>query len=245
MDLRAVVTQISDKIDELKYTIENISLLFRGKEETVQKVDATPKIEEVIAQLVALNSKEEEPLDITALETSLESLESYFKTLLKKEPVSLAQVEKILKEVIVAIKANKPESIGEKIDALGVILKPRETVRFDEVQMKALMSALTNVGGGGGGGGSLFNVAGNLINPATEDTLQSILAASGGGAYETRIDEVSATVSYIGKATPGAATSDASWQISKLDETTGLVLSYADDVTTFTKVWDNRATYTY
>lgn len=243
MDLRSVVTQISDKIDELKYTIENISLLFRGKEDTVQKVDSTPKIEEVVAQLVALNNKKEEPLDISALESSLESLESYFKTLLKKEPVSLAQVEKILKDVIAAIKANKPEAIGEKIDALGVILKPRETVRFDEVQMKALMSALTNVGGGGGG--SLFNVAGNLINPATEDTLQAVLAASGGGSYETRIDEVSATVSYIGKATPGVATSAASWQVTKLDTTTGLILSYADDVTTFTKIWDNRASYTY
>lgn len=82
-------------------------------------------------------------------------------------------------------------------------------------------------------------------NLATEETLQSLLAASGGGAYETRIDEVSATVSYIGKAVPGSATSAASWQITKLDETTGLVLSYADDVTTFTKIWDNRASYTY
>lgn len=79
-----------------------------------------------------------------------------------------------------------------------------------------------------------------------DDPLEvSVVAGGSVSNYETRIDEVSATVSYIGKATPGAATSDASWQISKLDETTGLVLSYADDVTTFTKIWDDRATYTY
>lgn len=49
---------------------------------------------------------------------------------------------------------------------------------------------------------------------------------------------------YIGKALPGTATSDASWQIASLDENTNLDLLYADGGA-FTQVYDNREGLTY
>jgi hypothetical protein len=172
----------------------------------------------ILNQAVALLERPEEKTDLSKIETSLESLKSITKT---EDIAIIADWLKVISE------KPYPEFPDFPRDKNGV---PYFTP--------------TKVGGGGGGGlTSAESIA--LQSGATETTLQAVLAASGGGAYETRIDEVSATVSYIGKATPGSATSAASWQITKLDETTGLVLSYADDVTTFTKVWDNRATYTY
>ncbi len=64
-------------------------------------------------------------------------------------------------------------------------------------------------------------------------------------AYATRIDEASATVSYVGKAALGSATSAAAWQIQKLDSTSGLIVTWADSNADFDNVWDNRASLTY
>jgi len=52
---------------------------------------------------------------------------------------------------------------------------------------------------------------------------------------------------YVGKAKCGTATSEAYWQIKKLtwSGSTCTAVKYASGVTTFTKEWDDRATYTY
>lgn len=61
----------------------------------------------------------------------------------------------------------------------------------------------------------------------------------------TRLDEVSATVTYIGEATAGSATSSAVWLIKKIDETSGIIVTFADGNTNYDNVWDNRAALTY
>ena len=63
--------------------------------------------------------------------------------------------------------------------------------------------------------------------------------------YGTRIDEATSTVTYIGKATPGTATSVSLWQIQKIDTTTGTVITWADGNGDFDNVWDNRTSLTY
>jgi hypothetical protein len=56
-------------------------------------------------------------------------------------------------------------------------------------------------------------------------------------------------LTYVGEATPGTATSAASWRIFRMDESASgdeeLLKRYADGVATFTKIWDDRATYGY
>ena len=66
-------------------------------------------------------------------------------------------------------------------------------------------------------------------------------------AYDTLIDKASSTVTYIGNCAVGSAgdTSKAIWRIQKVDSTSGTKITYADGVSTFTKIWANRATYTY
>jgi len=58
-------------------------------------------------------------------------------------------------------------------------------------------------------------------------------------------DSGDANIEYIGKAVPGTATSAASWQIRKLDSTTGTVMTWADGNNDFDNIWDNRESLSY
>lgn len=61
-----------------------------------------------------------------------------------------------------------------------------------------------------------------------------------------KIDQASATVTYIGQAAPGTATSAASWRIQRMSVSgTVTTFEYADGDLNFNNVWDNRAALTY
>ena len=73
----------------------------------------------------------------------------------------------------------------------------------------------------------------------------AIGSLSGSTSYEGRNDTTTDTnLVYLGKATPGSLISDAAWQIKRYNKSAGH-MSFADDVTTFTKIWDNRTSYGY
>lgn len=65
-------------------------------------------------------------------------------------------------------------------------------------------------------------------------------------AKTTRVDEVSATVTYIGEAPTGASPSSPVWRISRVN-TIGpqTIIQYVDGNTEWNSVWDDRASYTY
>lgn len=64
--------------------------------------------------------------------------------------------------------------------------------------------------------------------------------------YDTRIDEPSATVTYVGKTVPGNDTSDPSWQIQKISiDGTETIIEFADSDALFNNVWDDRASLAY
>ena len=67
----------------------------------------------------------------------------------------------------------------------------------------------------------------------------------GDPAYATRIDEASATVTYIGNAATGTATSAATWQVKKIDDSSGTVITWADGNANFDNIFDNRAALSY
>ena len=61
-----------------------------------------------------------------------------------------------------------------------------------------------------------------------------------------RLDDVTtADVTYLGLADIATTTSAASWQIRKMDESSGLVITWADGDDEFDNVWDNRASLSY
>ena len=58
------------------------------------------------------------------------------------------------------------------------------------------------------------------------------------------VDEVD-TVTYVGRAEPGAATSSAIWQISKIIDGAVMQVLFADGNSDFDNVWDDRASLSY
>lgn len=86
-----------------------------------------------------------------------------------------------------------------------------------------------------------------LAENATQDGLVRLNETNFGASptYESFVDTTTdVNLVYLGKATPGTATSAGSWQIKRYNKSAGH-MSYADDVTTFTKTWDDRVSYTY
>lgn len=64
--------------------------------------------------------------------------------------------------------------------------------------------------------------------------------------FTKAIDEVSATVIYVGTAPIGTAVSTALWQIKKITVSgTVTLIQWANGDDDFIHVWDDRASYTY
>lgn len=82
--------------------------------------------------------------------------------------------------------------------------------------------------------------SGALINPATEESISELA-----DNFAVRIDDYStASITYIGKAKIGSATSSAVWKVKKMDETTGTVITWAGNGQ-YNQIWDNRTSLTY
>jgi hypothetical protein len=62
--------------------------------------------------------------------------------------------------------------------------------------------------------------------------------------YTVRIVE-SGGYTYIGKAVAGSLQSATKWQVSRIDESSGMIMLFADGDTNFDNVWNNYATLTY
>ena len=86
-----------------------------------------------------------------------------------------------------------------------------------------------------------------MANRTRYSTQEAVnLLAMGKIGLKTIIDEASATVTYIGYAEQGAATSAASWLIEKIDEDVSgdTVITWSPS-SRFNQVWDDRASLSY
>ena len=64
--------------------------------------------------------------------------------------------------------------------------------------------------------------------------------------YALQVDDTTTeSVTYVGEANAGSDTSDSVWKVKKIDETTGVIVTWADGDTNFDNIWDNFATLTY
>lgn len=62
--------------------------------------------------------------------------------------------------------------------------------------------------------------------------------------YTTRLEEV-APLTYVGEALVGASESSPVWRIKRIDETSGIVVLWADGNDNFDNIWDDYLTITY
>jgi len=66
------------------------------------------------------------------------------------------------------------------------------------------------------------------------------------GSIEVAVNSGDATITYIGYAAAGTATSAASWRIAEINVTgTATEIQFADGNTNFDNIWDNREALVY
>jgi len=109
---------------------------------------------------------------------------------------------------------------------------------------KLLTELLEKPVGGGGGGSSRATPYGMNGVPTFVELVDGKVPVSATleqGVYKKIIDDTTtANVTYIGEAALGTATSAASWRIKKIDESSGVVITWSG--TGFDAIWNNRAT---
>jgi hypothetical protein len=75
---------------------------------------------------------------------------------------------------------------------------------------------------------------------------RAIRATSENIGQALRLDDTTtANVTYVGKAKVGALEADNVWQIQKINEASGMIITWADGDEKFDNIWDNRASLTY
>lgn len=83
----------------------------------------------------------------------------------------------------------------------------------------------------------------NALELAIESDEDSISTES--IRYAVRIDEASATITYIGEATPGTAEGAASWRVKRITTSGANVIIEWAGSADFGHIWNNRASLTY
>ena len=75
---------------------------------------------------------------------------------------------------------------------------------------------------------------------------RQVVKVGEGTSQALRLDDVGSGVTYLGYASPGVATTAASWQIKKMTETgDDLAIEWADGDALFDNIWDNRLSLSY
>lgn len=76
--------------------------------------------------------------------------------------------------------------------------------------------------------------------------MRAIRQTNSNTSFALRLDDTTtANVTYVGKAASGSSESDAVWQIQRIDESSGMEITWADGDQLFDNVWNNRASLTY
>lgn len=94
-------------------------------------------------------------------------------------------------------------------------------------------------------------------NPGSPENYKQITATESGAknrldvaiesvSLASRIDDVSTSLSYIGKAPPATADAAAAWQIFRISVSGAVTsITWADGDSAFDNVWNNRASLVY
>jgi hypothetical protein len=157
-----------------------------------------------------------------------------------KAPIVKIETEGIRKEMenIVALLSKEDKHDTEKVllideDGSFVDIKKLFKALGDRISLRERDLGMNQVGFQSGG-----------LPIAVQDAL-----IKQGKNYATRVDDVSTTsVTYIGKAITGSTTSQAVWQIQKIDESgtpETAVITWANGSDNFTNLWTFRTSLTY
>ncbi len=92
----------------------------------------------------------------------------------------------------------------------------------------------------------IFEILNKIFNPLTSSLKVEGTLSTADAVYATRVDEVSASLTYVGKALAGTIDSDPLWQVQRI-QVSGAVttVQFADGNTNFDNIWADRASLAY
>lgn len=234
--LQDILMTDDEKRKSSNKTIEEFGALLTDARESLQTIankedkefpDFAKPITDLLDKLVeAVNSKEYSPkIEVKSPNITVDAPQVN----VNAPDVDLKGIEKILK-------TEMPRAFEEAISKIPETVIPEYPDRWDEVMewLESIDTASRMK--------PVFPTELKVVNPDGS----SIGSVSGSTTYITilRAKTGDPETTYVGKAAPGTATSDAAWQIASLDENTNLDLLYADGGA-FTQVYDDREGLTY
>lgn len=106
--------------------------------------------------------------------------------------------------------------------------------------------AASGVAGAGSVTVTNFPATQAVSGPLTDAQLRADPIETLGALYATRIDEASASVTYVGKAEVGGSPASLVWQIQRITISGDLTtIEWADGDSLFNNRWNDRASLTY
>lgn len=119
------------------------------------------------------------------------------------------------------------------------------TINQDGIKVSESNPLPVTLAGGGASGGATSDNQVEIISQL-DDILTALNTDTEDKRLTVRLDEVSDTLFYVGKALIGKVDADANWLIIRYTTVGNVLMSeYANGSEAFDQVWDDRTTLTY
>ena len=203
-----------------KQEVIDYSAQFKALEETVKAVEKAVKDQQINVEAPVVNVPEAQ---VNVEAPDLDPL---------KDTVYKSSTE--------VVKAVKGISIPEfKTDPIEKLLKKTNKL------LEELPDLMPSGGGGSGSSWVATNASGIPVPIQLTADGKVPVEAGATSTYQSFNDTTTdVNLVYLGKSVAGTATSAGAWQIKRYNKSAG-TMTFADDITTFTKTWDNRTSYSY
>lgn len=212
------VDNLTDAIVDLTPLERNFEALKVGIDGVKEAIDSIEPakavsmsgVEKLLGKIVDKKDKE---VDVSELEVISDILEDVLRAVQMTANHTGAKKENPADKIVPELK-----SVQEILTILNKNVEEIDLPEFDYKKLAKIIKDNLNISIASGGGSSsiLRNIAGNQINPGTEETLQAILAAQGGSVYNYIQSEETATYKYYGYA------SSTGWKIKRKTLATGI-----------------------
>lgn len=173
-------------------SVDKLATSFKGSQELQSRTLTTMAAQFDAATKRMTNPEFDVQVDLDPLLGELREMAKVLRELVAKEGPETETSNRLLMMILEAVKSNQPEKLGKKFDALDVVfkgLKPKESTKFDDAQMKGLMAALTGSRGVSPGGGVLAARSAELYNVSlvTANTQYSFTFPANTVSYAIRL----------------------------------------------------------
>lgn len=251
-DVDKVVTAISKLDKDILANKLDIKPLEQGLNSLKRELSLIPKSLPKIPEqkdTIKVTNLNEVKLDTSQIEKAIKDLK-LDPTIDVKAPVvnvdapNLKPLQDLMLDLLKAtqsIKLDVPETDLSKLEKQST----EANKKLDEANKHLKKISEKPTGGGGGGGNGTPYQDSNGTFQYVQLQGGSIPVVMGSSTYKLLLDDTSTVnVTYVGRAAIGSSTGSTAWQIQKIDETSGMSITWAQ-TGLFTAKWDDRTTETY